>query len=99
GADLAAAAGLAEDRDVAGIAAEALGIVAHPLQRGAHVERAGVAGLGKVLAAEVGKIHVTKNVEALIDGHHHNVVVLGEAGAIKPRHIGGANNKDTAAAP
>ena len=48
--DLAAAAGLPEDHDVAGIAAEALDVVVHPLQRRHEVGGAGVAGV-RVLRA------------------------------------------------
>ena len=42
-ADLPAAAGLAEDRDVVRVAAESRDVVAHPLQRRDEVEHAGVA--------------------------------------------------------
>jgi hypothetical protein len=88
-ADLPAAARLTKDRDVARIAAEAPSIVSYPLQRSDHLESAGVAGRGKVLAAKIAEIHVTKNVEALIDRYHDDVVSLGQVCAIKPRCIGG----------
>ena len=63
-ADLGAAAGLAEDRDVAGIAAEAGDVVAHPLERGDEVEHPGVARAGERLAAELGQVQVAERVRA-----------------------------------
>jgi hypothetical protein len=81
-AHLPAAARLAEDRHVAGIAAEALDVVAHPLQRRQHVERAGIAGLGESRAAKLGEVHVAEDVEPLIDSYHHDVVMGGEIGAV-----------------
>ena len=49
-ADLRSAAGLAEEGDIAGIAAERLGVVAHPFQRRDEVEQAGVGASGVILA-------------------------------------------------
>ena len=51
-AHLPATAGLAEDRDVAGIASEAGGVIAHPLEGGHEIEKADVAGPGEALAAD-----------------------------------------------
>ena len=59
-ADLPAAARLAEDRHVAGIAAEPLDIVAHPFERGDEVEHAGIAGLRVALAADIGEVRESR---------------------------------------
>ncbi len=71
-----------------GIAAEALDVVPHPLQRGDHVERAGIARLGKFFAADVGQVQVAEDVEALVDGHDHDVVLRGQIGPVEPRRVG-----------
>ena len=87
-AHLPAAARLPEDRDVPGVASEAFDVVPHPLQRGDHVERAGVARLGEFLSADVGKMQVAEDVQALVDRHHHDVVERGEVGPVEPRRVG-----------
>ena len=43
-------------------------------QRGDHVERAGIARLGEALAADVGEVQMAEDVEAMVDGHDHDVV-------------------------
>ena len=48
--DLAATAGLAEDRHVPTVAAERRDVVAHPLERGDDVEHPDVAGVGELVA-------------------------------------------------
>src|SRR5262249_17810847 len=87
-AHLAAAARLAEDRDVAGIAAEAFHVVPYPLQRRDHVERAGIARLSESFATQIGEIEMPQDVEALVDGHDHHVVLRGEVGAVDPGRVG-----------
>ena len=98
-AHLSAAAGLAEDRDVARIAAEARGVLAHPLQRQHQVEQAGIAGLGEALAAEVRQIEVAEDIQPMIDGHDHDVVAPGEIGAVVARRVGRAVGEGAAVQP
>jgi len=86
-ADLSAAAGFTEDRDVAWIAAEANDIVAHPFQRGDHVQRSGIAGLAEPPVAERGQVQMAEDVEALIDADHHHVVASRQAAAPQARRI------------
>jgi hypothetical protein len=74
GADLSAAARLTEDRDIAGIAADARRVVAHPLQRQHQVEHADVAGLREALAANCRQIEMAEDVEAMVDRDDHDVV-------------------------
>ena len=99
GAHLPASARLAEDRHVAGIAAEARDVLAHPLQRGDHVEGAGVAGVGKAFAREIGEMQMAEDVEPLVDRHHDHVVVCSKARPVEPRHVGGAERKGAAVVP
>ena len=73
-ADLSAAARLAEDRDVARIAAEARGVVAHPFERGDEIEHADIARLREALAADGRQIEMAEDVEAVIDRDDHDVV-------------------------
>src|SRR6516225_6448678 len=85
--------------NIAGIAAEPLDIVAHPFERGHHVERAGIAGLGELRPAQLGKMHEAQNIEPVIDAHHHNVVMGGETGPVEPRRIGRAVAERAAVIP
>ncbi len=77
-ADFAPAAGLAEDRHVAGIAAEPVDVVAHPLQRRDHVERAGVPRLCELGTADRREVEEAEDVEPLIHGNDHDVVAFGQ---------------------
>ena len=81
-ADLAAAAGLAEDRDVRGIAAEIRRVIAHPFQSQDDIEHAGVAGLRELLATEIGEVQIAEYVEAMVDGDDHDVVLKREIAAV-----------------
>ena len=72
-----AAGRLAEDRDVARVAAERGDVVAHPLERGHLVEQPRVAAaLGRVDPAEVQE---AEGPESVVDRHDHHVAVLDEA--------------------
>jgi hypothetical protein len=98
-ARLSAAAGLAEDRDVARIAAEALGVLAHPLQRRHQIEKAGIAGLGEALAADLRQIKVTEDIQPMVDGYDHDVVASREIGAVVARRVGGAVGESATVQP
>ncbi len=102
-ADFSAAAGLAEERDVARIAAEGCDVVAHPFERCDDVEVAQVAGVGVALAAHAREVQVPDGAEPVIDGDDDNVVMssqpravithestraAGVAAAVQPDHDG-----------
>ena len=76
-ADLAAASGLAEDRDIGRVTAERLDIVPDPLQCLHDVEHADHSGVF-VFLAERGEIQESEDVEAVVEAHHDDVL-LGEA--------------------
>jgi hypothetical protein len=76
-----AAAGFAEDEDLAGIAAEGRDVVAHPFERGDHVEHAGDAAIRELFAVG-GKVEVAEEVEAVVDGDDDNVTAFCEAHAV-----------------
>jgi hypothetical protein len=81
-AHFAGAAGLAEDRDAPGIAAEARDVVAHPLEAGDDVLLSRVAGAGETLVAELGEMDETEDVEAVRDADDHHVVASRQVGAV-----------------
>ena len=68
GANFAASAGLAEDQNVAGIAAEIGNVVADPLQSENDIEHADIAGRCESSAAEFGEMEKAKRVEAMVEG-------------------------------
>src|SRR5690348_8817920 len=98
-----AAAGLAEDGDVGGIAAKAADIFLHPFERKNNVELADVAGVFEFFAV-LREIEIADGAEAMIDGDEHDVVEAREifavvggvllaatsdvAAAVKPNHDG-----------
>ncbi len=88
GADLSAAAGLTENRDVARVAAEARGVFAHPFQRQHQIKKADIAGPGKSLVADSRKIEVAEDVEPVVDGDDHDIVAPSEIGAVVARRVG-----------
>ena len=75
---------LAEDRDIAGVAAERLRVITHPAQRRHHVQNAGIAGIGETGVA-VADVQVTEHVEAMIDRNHHHVAAAREMRAVEAR--------------
>ena len=77
-ADLRSAAGLAHDRDVLRIAAEARDIVAHPLKRADQIEIADIARGGELLAELFREVEIAEGVEAMVDRDDHNVALLGQ---------------------
>src|SRR3546814_16416235 len=81
---------LAEQGDVAGIAAEAGGVLAHPVEGGDQVENPRVAGMGEALAADVGEVQVAEDVEAVVDRDDDHVLARGEVGAVEARPVGRA---------
>ena len=87
---LRAAAGLAEDRDVARIAAELLDVVADPPQGQDQIEDAGVARVGERLAADLGQEQVAEHVQAVVHGHHRHVAAAAQTGAVGFDLVAGA---------
>ncbi len=80
-----AAGGLAEDRDVARVAAEALDVVVDPLQRGDLVQLADVGGRTPGIAAVPAEIEVPERSDAVVDRHHDDVTPFGRAGRRRTR--------------
>ena len=76
-----AAAGLAEDGDVAGVAAEAADIVAHPFERENDVHHADVAGVSKFFAV-LREIEMADGAEAMIERDEDDVAGAREAFAV-----------------
>src|SRR5580704_135932 len=76
-----AAAGLAENGDVAGVAAEAADVFLHPFERENDVELADVAGVF-VFFAVLREIEIADGAEAMIYGNEDDVVVAGEIFAV-----------------
>ena len=72
GRDFPAPARLAEDGDVARIAAELGGVVMHPAQRLDDVELADIAAVGEA-GIEVGQVEVAEGVEPVVHRDHDHV--------------------------
>jgi hypothetical protein len=81
--DAEAAGGLPGDRDVVWIAAEALDVVTHPLERRDLVERA-VDPRGRVLVTEPRQMRKAQRAEPIVDADHDDVAVVREARAVVP---------------
>ena len=81
-AHLSGAAGLAEDRDVLRIAAEALDVVAHPLEAGDDVLLSRVARVGESFAAELREVDESEHVQPVRDADDDHVVPAREVGAV-----------------
>ena len=80
--DFSSAARLSEDRDQIRIAAEAVDVVTHPLQRRDDVEHADVAGEREVRARRLGQVGEAEHVQPVIDAHDDHVVGVRQAGAV-----------------
>ena len=100
---LAAPAGLAEDRDVPGIAAEVLDVVPHPFERRHDVEQTHVSRGRESLASDGREVEEADGAEAVVEADDDDVVarevlaVVGvhlvsgadvEAAAVQPDHDG-----------
>ncbi len=69
------------------------------MQRRQHVERAHIAGLGELGPAQLGEMQMTENVEAMVDGDDHDVVMGREDGPVEPRRVGRAIRDGAAMVP
>ncbi len=78
---------LAEDRDLVGVAAEGLDLVAYPGERGHLVEEALVAGGGEPLAEAVAQAKEAEGAEPVVDGDDHHVPPPGQGRAVI-EHLG-----------
>ncbi len=96
--DLSGPAGLAEDGDIPGIAAERGDVVPHPFQRRHAVQHAdiGHAGEGGV---QVGEIEEAEDVQAVVDAHQHHVVARGQPLAAIPGRRAAADRIAAAVEP
>ena len=78
----AAAAALAEDHHVVRVAAEALDVLVHPLERVTDIQQALVARGGVLLAAQVAQVQVAHEAQAVVAGHHDDIQRARQVGAI-----------------
>ncbi len=97
--DLAAAAGLAEYRDIAGIASEVRDVLAHPFQSHNDVEHSQVGGTCILLA--VGRqIQKPQRAEAVIERDHNHVTAAAQSfSVIGTMFLAGAGHEATAVQP
>src|ERR1700752_2381124 len=84
---------LSEDRAPTGIAAEALDVVVHPLQRGDEVLHADVRRAGPLRTADSGQVQIAENIESVIDGDDDDVLFLGEVRAVVEQVVAGARRE------
>ena len=96
---LRAAARLAEDRDVAGVAAELGDVVAHPLRARGPGRAADVARVRQLRPAELGEIEVAERVQAMVDGDDHDVAAAAQARAVGLDLVAGAAREGAAVEP
>ena len=97
---LAAAPGLAEDRDVSRIAAERRDVLLDPAERGDDVEHADVAGVGPLLAAaEIRQVEEPEQVQPVVDRHDDDVFLAREIGAVVEQPVAGAAAEPAAVEP
>ena len=87
-ADLSAAARLAEDGDIARIAAQAAGMLVHPLQRRHEIENARVSRRGEALVAGAREIEVAEDIEPVVDRDDDDIIAPREAAAVIPGRVG-----------
>ncbi len=84
GRDLAAAAGLAEDRHVGRIAAEFGDVVAHPFERRDQIEHAGIGAVGE-LRQQLPEIEKAERVQPVVDRDQHHVAAAAPAACRRTR--------------
>src|SRR5581483_11464004 len=97
---LRAAARLAEDGDVGGIASERRDIVAHPFERRHDIEHPGDARRWeRFAAAKLIEMQVAEGVEAMVDRHDDYIAPAGEIGAVVPWRRAGTGDERAAVAP
>src|SRR5204862_2035727 len=94
-----AAARLAEDRDVARIAAEGVDVVPHPLERHHDVLHPHVARLAVLLAASPGEVEKAERVEAMRDRHDNGAVLARELLSVVEDRVAGAGAEAAAVEP
>jgi hypothetical protein len=82
--DLPSTARLAEDRHEVRIAAEAVDVVAHPLQRQDDVQHAGGAGERELRSGPRG-VGEAEHVQPVVDRDDHDVARFRQAGAVEHR--------------
>jgi hypothetical protein len=80
--DLAAAARLPEDGDVARISAEPRDVVADPLECEHHVEHPDIARVGHIGRTDIAKVEVAERVEPVADRDDHDVVARRQSRAV-----------------
>ena len=98
-AHFGAPARLAEDGDVAGIAAEGRDIVPHPFEGGHDIHRASGASAFEIVARDVFKMEIAQRTQAMIERDHHDIVGAAEVGAVGPGRGAGAGDEGAAMAP
>jgi hypothetical protein len=99
GADAHAARRLAEDRDVVGVAAEALDVVAHPAERRDLVAQAEVRGAGQGVARQQAQMREAHRPEPVVDRDDHGVAAPGQLVAGVDRGGAGAHQEAASVDP
>ena len=95
--DFGAAAGLAVDHHIVGIAAEIGDIVADPFEGGDEVGHADVDGIGISGAGDFGEVEEAEDIEAVVDGDLDDIMLAGHLGAFMGgEFIGGAEGEAAA---
>src|SRR5690606_36051594 len=90
---LAAAAGLAEDRDALRIAAEGRNVVAYPLQCRDEILHTGIRCPRPFLATEIGKMQAAEDVQAVRNGYDDHVFLLRQVAAVINEVVARARGK------
>src|SRR5262249_24556187 len=97
--DLRAAARVAEDGDVRGIATECGGVVANPLERELHILHTRVAGSLEAFAADLGEIEVAEDIQAMVDRHDDQIAARGQPRTVIEPFGSGAGVEPAAVKP
>ncbi len=87
--DLGTAAGLAEHRDVAGIAAEFVRVFAYPVQRLDQIQLPDIARPLQVFTADLGQVEIAEGIQPVIDRDHHYVAATAQVHAVIERAAAG----------
>ncbi len=97
-AHLEAAAGFAEDYDVARIATESCDIGLHPAQARHDIEHTLITGSGPFRPAQLTEIEIPQKAQPVIGSHHHYVVGRRQPRAVLRRRSGRTAGKTAAMA-
>jgi len=98
-ADTHRASGLAEDRDILGISAERVDVVAHPLEGGDLVSDPDIRGRAIVPVAKGSPIEEAEHTQPVVDRDNHDVASIGHSSAVIERGRSRSEDECTAVNP